>query len=123
MPTEEFPDKRRTSRLHFKARVILTGKDVDGITFAEETETATISKHGAAVRTSYVMGPGQEVSVRTKDRDRVAQFQVVWIGKEGTPEEGLIGLEWLEARRFWGVEFPPEDWGSEEPATEAGRKP
>jgi hypothetical protein len=113
MPAQEYPEKRRTSRLHFKARVILSGKDADGFSFAEETETVSVSKHGAAMRTSYHLALDQEVSVRTKDNDRVGQFQVVWIGKEGTPQEGLLGVEWLDARRFWGVEFPPEDWQGE----------
>ena len=110
MPTESGSERRRSSRLPFKARVILSGKDAEGFSFAEETETASVSKHGALLRTSYSLKLGQELSVRTKEKDRVGQFQVVWMGKANTPEEGLIGLEWLDARRFWGVEFQPEDW-------------
>ena len=113
MATEPYPEKRRTSRLHFKVRVILSGKGAGGFDFAEEAETTTISKHGAALRTSYHLALGQEISVRTKDTNRAAPFQVVWIGQEVAPNAGLIGIEWLDARRFWGVEFPPEDWQSE----------
>lgn len=114
MPTEQPPpDRRRVSRVPQRVRVILSGMDADGFNFAEETETVSVSKHGSSVRSSYNLTLGQEISVRTKEKNRVAQFQVVWIGKAGTPSEGKVGLEWLDARRFWGVEFPPEDWENE----------
>ncbi len=113
MPGKQGVDRRRSTRVPHKVRISLSGADADGFNFAEETETVTVGKEGAAARTSYNLSLGQEVSVRTKDTNRVAQFQVVWLGKAGTSEEGLVGLEWLEARRFWGVDFPPEDWGGE----------
>jgi len=110
MPTERGPERRRAGRIPHKARVILSGADADGFNFAEETDTIEVSKHGLCTRTSYRLKLGDELSVRTKDKNRVAQFEVVWIGAEGTPNEGLIGVEWVELSRFWGVEFPPEDW-------------
>lgn len=110
MPTESPSERRRKSRVAHKVRIMLSGHDAEGFKFAEETETVTVSKSGASVRTSYLLALGQELSVRTKEKDRVGQFQVVWLGKAGTPSEGKIGLEWLESQRFWGVEFAPEDW-------------
>ncbi len=113
MPEAQKSERRRWTRVPHKVRVILSGADADGFNFAEETETVTVSKEGSTVRTSYNLKLGQEISVRTKEKNRVGQFQVVWLGKKGTPGEGKVGLEWLEARRFWGVEFPPEDWENE----------
>lgn len=113
MTAEPTSNRRRASRIPHKARIILSGADVDGINFAEETETLTVSKHGLAVRTSYNVALGQEISVRTKDKNRVGQFEVVWVGKADTPDEGRIGLEWVEPHRFWGIEFPPDDWENE----------
>jgi hypothetical protein len=110
MPTEETPNRRRTGRIPHTARIILGGLDADGFNFAEETETVTVSKHGLSVRTSYHLNLGQELSVRTKDKNRVAQFEVVWVGQPNTASEGRVGLEWVEPHRFWGIEFPPEDW-------------
>jgi len=110
MPADFNPERRRTSRVPHKTRVTMSGKDADGFNFAEETETILVSKHGAALRTSHHLTLGQEVSVRTKAKDRVGQFQVVWVGEAGTPNEARIGVEWLDGRHFWGVEFPPEDW-------------
>ena len=112
MPADMNPERRRTSRIPHQTRVVLSGRDADGFDFAQETETLMVSKHGASLRTSYHLALGQEVSIRTKEKDRVGQFQVVWVGEPGTPDEGKIGVEWVDARRFWGVEFPPEDWKS-----------
>ncbi len=113
MPTEAQPERRRRGRIPHKVKIILSGVDADGFNFAEETETISVSKNGSAVRTSYNLALGQEVSLRTKDKNRVAQFQVVWMGRPGTSSEGKVGLEWLEARQFWGVDFRPEDWESD----------
>jgi hypothetical protein len=110
MPSERGPERRRAGRVPHKVRIILSGADADGFNFAEETETIEVSKHGLSARTSYRLKLGEELSVRTKDRNRVAQFEVVWVGQPGTPSDGCVGLEWVEPHRFWGVEFPPDDW-------------
>jgi hypothetical protein len=113
MATSPSEERRKRTRLPHKLRVILSGVDANGLNFAEETETVTVSKQGAAVRTSYHLQMGQELSVRTKVKNRAGQFQVVWMGKPGTPTEGKVGIEWLEPRIFWGIEFAPEDWAND----------
>jgi hypothetical protein len=112
MASQDYSERRRWTRIPHRLRVILSGVDTNGFNFAEETETVMVSKAGAAVRTAYNLKLGQEVSLRTGEENRVGQFQVVWLGQPGTPSEGKVGLEWVESRRFWGVEFAPEDWGS-----------
>ncbi len=113
MPTEGITNRRRAGRMPLQVRIVLSGQDADGFTFAEETETITLSKYGLSVRTSYQLARGQELSVRTRDKNRVAQFQVVWVGAPQTPNEGRVGMEWIEPQRFWGMEFPPDDWEHE----------
>lgn len=113
MPAEPRAERRRRSRIQHKVRVIVSGTSADGFNFAEETDTVTVSKHGAAVRTTYHLQLGQDVSLRIKENNRVAQFLVVWLGESGTPSEGKAGLEWVDPRRFWGIEFAPEDWGKD----------
>ena len=113
MATNEYSERRRRSRVPHKLRVILSGVDAGGFNFAEETETVTVSKHGAAIRTSYHLQLGQEISLRTKEKNRLGQFQVVWLGQPGTSSEGRVGIEWLESRQFWGIDFAPEDWGKD----------
>ena len=113
MRTEHVSERRRSVRVPHSARVVLSGVDADGFNFAEETETVSVSKSGLSVRTSYNLALGQELSIRTKDKNRVAQFQVVWVGKPSSPGEGRIGMEWVEPRQFWGIEFPADDWDKE----------
>ena len=111
MPGEPALQQRRSSRLQFGCRVKVTGLDPDGNEFGEETETVSISKFGASLRTTRPYALGQIITVRTKDRGTVGQFQVVWVGQQDSLQAGSIGIELLDARRFWGIEFPPEDWG------------
>ncbi|MBZ5514168.1 MAG: hypothetical protein LAN62_04855 [Acidobacteriia bacterium] len=110
MPANLPSERRRTGRVPHRARIVLSGVDADGFNFAEETETLTVSKHGLSARTSYALPLGQEVSVRTKEKNRVAQFKVVWVGRPDTPNDGSVGMEWVEPHCFWGVEFPPDNW-------------
>ena len=111
MGTQPHPEQRRSSRLRFRCRVKISGIDPKGNTFREETETISISKFGASLRTAHEFAMGQILTVHTLDHGHTGQFQVVWMGQPGTPEAGQIGIEWVDARRFWGIEFPPEDWG------------
>ena len=110
MSGQQAAERRRRTRIPHRTRIVLSGIDADGFNFAEETETVTVSKSGLSVRTSYLLPLGQELSVRTKDKNRVAQFQVVWTGQVGSPVDGRVGLEWVEPSRFWGIEFPADDW-------------
>ena len=110
MSTQPFPYQRRSSRLQFRCRVKIKGIDPQGNIFTEETETISISKFGASLRTVHSFTLGQALSVQTLDRNNMGQFQVVWIGQAGTREAGHIGIEWVDVRRFWGIDFPPEDW-------------
>jgi hypothetical protein len=110
MPAESTPERRRLGRVPHHARIILSGTDSDGFNFAEETETLSVSKQGLSARSSYNLAIGQELSIRTKDRNRVAQFQIVWVGRPETPNDGRVGLEWVEPERFWGIQFPSDDW-------------
>lgn len=104
--------QRRSSRLQFRCRVKISAIDTEGNIFSEETETISISKFGASLKTARQYSMGQILSVNTLDRDHTGHFQVVWMGQPGTPQAGQIGIEWLDARSFWGIQFPPEDWGA-----------
>ena len=112
MATQPYSVQRRSSRIQFRCRVRIRTLDEAGNIITEETETTSVSKHGASIKTANQYKIGQVVSVRTHDRDHVGQFQVVWVGEPGSPFAGQIGVEWVDARSFWGIQFPPEDWAS-----------
>jgi len=113
MTTQPYSVQRRSSRLQFRCRVRIRALDSAGNIFTEDTETTSVSKFGASLKTAKTFAIGQILSIRTLERDHVGQFQVVWMGEAGTPLAGQIGVEWVDARSFWGIEFPPEDWGSQ----------
>jgi len=110
--TQPYPQQRRSSRLLFRCQIQINGKDAQGDDFTEDTVTLSIGKFGASLKTTRHYSLGQIITVRCKEPGHVGQFQVVWIGDPETREAGHIGIELLDARRFWGVEFPPEDWGA-----------
>jgi len=110
MATQSHPNQRRSTRLRFRCLVKISGIDPKGHAFIEETETITINKNGASLRTGHDFALGQTLTVRTLERGHMGEFQIVWKGQPDTPEAGQIGIEWFDARRFWGIDFPPEDW-------------
>lgn len=112
MSTLPRSDHRRSTRLGFRCRVKITGVDARGNPFMEQTETINISKNGASLWSGHDYPMGQVITVQTLDRGHTGQFQIVWRGQPGTRQAGQIGIEWFDARRFWGVEFPPDDWGA-----------
>src|SRR5689334_3392769 len=109
-PTKSKPNGRGKTQMAPKARTVMRGMEPDANILARVPKPVTVSKNGAAVRTSYTLALGAELAVRVKDTNRAGQFLVVWLGEAGTPSEGRIGLEWVASQRFWGIEFPPEDW-------------
>ena len=76
----------------------------------EETETINVSKSGASLRTGHDYALGQILTVQTLDRGHAGQFLVVWKSPGSSPGAWQVGIEWLDAKRFWGIDFPPEDW-------------
>ena len=105
-----FAQKRRSSRLEFPCRVKITGVDRNGTPFSEETETVCISRYGASLKTNRNYALGQTITVQTLEHGHSGQFRVVWMSPRGARPINEIGIEWIDAHRFWGIEFPPEDW-------------
>jgi len=110
MATQSPPQQRRSSRLQFRCRVKISGVDAEDNRFTEETETVSISKFGACLRTTRNYAMGQVLSIYTVDRGHTGLFQVVWIGRDGTAsraDRSRVG----QYPPLLGIEFPPEDWG------------
>lgn len=107
-PLEE--NKRRSSRVFIKLPAFVTGKNTDGRSFRETTETIVVNAHGALF---YLQAPVAMEAVLLLTNPATLEEQesrVVFIG--GNVERGQrVGAEFLTpAPRFWGVEFPPPDW-------------
>lgn len=107
-----FIQRRRSSRMRFQCGIIISGVDRDGKPFSEETETVCVSKFGASLKTRREYALGQTLTVQPIEQGHSGQFQVVWISPPQSQDAGQIGVEWVNAHRFWGIDFPPEDWSA-----------
>ncbi len=68
--------------------------------------TVDVSRHGARVRgVNDWSAPGETVGVRHGMEK--ARFKIVWVGADGTPHQGQVGLLCVEAGKYiWGVAAP-----------------
>jgi hypothetical protein len=68
--------------------------------------TVDISRHGARVKgVKDWSTPGETIGVRHGTEK--ARFRIVWVGADGTPHQGQIGLLCVEAGKYiWGISAP-----------------
>jgi hypothetical protein len=92
--------------VHVNVPVVISGKLPGGKPFSEETLIMSISKYGAKVKTELPLKVGMQVKIQPKRRKETASFRVVWKGREGTPREGEVGIEYVKVSNFLGVAFP-----------------
>jgi len=97
---------RRSGRIPKSIPIVLTGADVEGRVFCEETKTVMLSRHGAGIVSSNKLYPEQEMRLRSIASNREAEIRV--IGQIGF-ESGLYtyGVAFLDSTLdFWGIPFP-----------------
>jgi PilZ domain len=97
---------RRSVRVQVRVPVTVSGKFADGTPFREQGQVVTISKYGAKLKTGLPLKVGSEVRVQPQKGSQPALFRVVWVGREGTPRAGEIGIEYVRVSSFLGVTFP-----------------
>lgn len=86
---------RREERIPLQVSALVSGLDRRGRAFIEQAKTLDISSVGARISgLTYQLELGSVVSIQLGDRK--ARFQVLWIGEQGTPREGEIGLKCIE---------------------------
>lgn len=95
--------KRKAKRVEAIHPIRLWGMDANGRPFIEAATTLDVSRTGArlkSARTKIAVGD----IVGLKSGEDKSRFQVVWVGKAGTPDEGHIGLKSLEdEKRLWNL--------------------
>ncbi len=97
---------RRSGRIQARIPIILSGTLPDGSSFTEDTYILTVSKFGAKVKTERPLNVGMEVKVQPKRGEGETRFRVVWTGREGTPRQGEVGIEYIQLTNLFGVNFP-----------------
>jgi len=100
-------DMRRSARIPKEVAILLTGSDMDGKVFSEQTKTVVLSRHGAGIISKYKLSPEQELIIRSVDSNKEAEIRVV--GQIGSQPNGhTYGVAFVDPHLdFWGVEFPP----------------
>jgi PilZ domain len=97
---------RRSVRVQVRVPVTISGTYPDGVPFREKGQVVTISKYGAKLKTVLNLKVGTQVSIQPNRKSQPGVFRVVWVGREGTPRAGEIGIEYIRVSNLLGVTFP-----------------
>ncbi len=97
---------RRSSRIPKEIAILLTGSDIEGKAFSEQTKTVLLSRHGAGMVSRYKLSAEQELILRRLDTNKETEVRLVGqIGVEG--DFYTYGVAFLDAtNNFWGINFP-----------------
>jgi hypothetical protein len=112
-------NRRRSQRVLMTIPVQVSGQNVLGSPFEEETQTLAISAHGALILVSTQMYRGQRLSLSNVQTQAALECVVAHIARrEG--EHSQVGVEFvLPNPMFWHVAFPPRDWTPRHPDAKA----
>lgn len=99
---------RRSSRIPKEIDILLTGSDIEGKIFSEQSKTVVLSRHGAGILSHYKLSAEQELILRRLDTDKEADVRVV--GQLGSDSDiYTYGVAFLDStNNFWGLKFPPQ---------------
>lgn len=105
---------RRSGRIACEVPIVLSGTDVTGRYFAEETVTVVLSRHGAGVISRNKFAPDEPLYLRVMEKDSVSparEIQIRLVGQMGDEPRGFIyGVEFLNPpQNFWNLNFPPPE--------------
>jgi len=108
-------NRRRSTRFAFVAPIVISGRDATNQPFREETETFTVSFHGASMMTRHQILHGMHLTVENL-LEGVAEEAICVNVAEPEPgqDQHLIAIQLLKPRNVWGVKNPPADWQSAE---------
>jgi hypothetical protein len=103
LPPNVGREKRRTERLSLVVPIHVSGQDVSGEAFEEETHTKNISGHGASIVLNRQLRPGQEIVISRGNKPQMATCRVVY---EMERREGIhtYGVTFVDpSADIWGV--------------------
>jgi hypothetical protein len=99
--------RRRSERLSAQIPVQLAGDAGPGQEFLENSQTLTLSQHGASILTQRNLKPNQKMIIRRVDTGKESKVRVA--GKIGDRDEGYVyAVEFLDPQaNLWETDFPP----------------
>ncbi len=108
-------NRRRSQRVLMTIPVRISGQNVLGSPFEEETQTRAISAHGALILISAQVYRGQRLTLSNVQTKAALECVVAHIDKR-RGEHSQAGVEFtLPNPMFWHVAFPPKDWTPRHP--------
>jgi hypothetical protein len=98
---------RRSARVNLGCPVRISGTLPSHASFEEDAKIVTLSKFGAKIKTRVPLKVGMQVKVQPLMSEKSGVFKVVWVGREGTPRAGEVGVEYpQEVAGILGINFP-----------------
>jgi len=104
---------RSGQRLVVAIPVTISGEDVAGQSFTENSATVVVNRGGGKIITTHELALDSTIQVIVPSRNRASAARVVRLGeKSGNQQE--IAIELKQPENFWGIQFPddPIDWGA-----------
>ena len=97
----QFRIERRDSRLTVSISVCITATDASGKAFDQEATTVNISRHGSLLKgVQRRIERGTRISLARTNKQE--DFMVVWVGEEGSPMAGQVGISAVDPHsKFW----------------------
>jgi hypothetical protein len=112
-------NRRRSQRVLMTIPVRVSGQNVLGSPFEEETQTLAISAHGALILVSTQMYRGQRLTLSNVQTKAALECVVAHI-KKHQGDHPQVGVEFMLPNPiFWHVAFPPKDWTARHPDAKA----
>ncbi|HUJ33535.1 MAG TPA: PilZ domain-containing protein [Candidatus Acidoferrum sp.] len=98
--------RRRSERLPAQIPVQLAGASETGQEFTENSQTLTLSQHGASILSKRKLMPNQQMTIRRLDTGKEARVRVA--GRIGDRAEGYVySVEFVDLQaNLWETEFP-----------------
>jgi hypothetical protein len=104
-------NRRRSTRIDWQVRIVLTGRDAKGETFREDTHTVKVNLHGAKLKTSREILVGMQVAIENPQTGACEKGVCVRIEEDVPGEDArYIAVQLVRPGNIWGVNEPPEDW-------------
>lgn len=110
MSKAEIRTERRSLRVWMSISVRVSGKNIDGRNFSEDTETLVVNAHGGLFFLHQPVRIRAEIVLTNLATQEEQTCRVVTL-RDPSDKGTHVGFEFLQpSPRFWGVEFPPDDW-------------
>jgi hypothetical protein len=112
-------NRRRSQRVLMTIPVRVSGQNVLGSPFEEDTHTRAISAHGALILVSTQVYRGQRLTLSSVQAKAALECVVAHIDRRQS-DHPQVGVEFmLPNPMFWHVAFPPKDWTPRHPDAKA----